>query len=117
MRCTKQLAVIAASAVLMVLLPWLAVTLVRGDAGMAVCFLLFFVVNPVAAVVVGIISGRSLRTAWFQPAVLAVLFLAGAWLNFSMGESAFLLYAAAYFLLGSLTMLLTWVLYRRRAHR
>lgn len=116
MLSSKQLTVIAASAVLMVLLPWLAVTVVSGEAGMAVCFLLFFAVNPIAAVAVGIFSGRSLRTAWFQPAALAVLFLAGVWLNFDMGEPAFLLYAAAYFLLGSLTMLLTWALHRRRRH-
>lgn len=115
MRRAKQLTVIAASAVLMVLLPWLTVTLVRGDAGMAVCFLLFFAVNPIAAVAVGIFSGRSLRTAWFQPAALSVLFLVGVWLNFGMGEPVFLLYAAAYFLLGSLTMLLTWWLRRAKS--
>ena len=31
----------AASAVVMLAFPWLAVTFVKGDAGMAVCFLLF----------------------------------------------------------------------------
>lgn len=112
MRRTKQLTVIAASAALMVLLPWLIVTLVRGDAGMAVCFLLFFAVNPVVSVAVGIFSGRNLQTAWFQPAALSVLFLAGVWLNFDVGEPVFLLYAAGYLLLGSLTMLLTWWLHR-----
>lgn len=37
---------LAVSAAVMVLLPWLTVTFVRGDAAMAVCFLLFFGVNP-----------------------------------------------------------------------
>ncbi len=32
----------AASAVVMLAFPWLAVTFVKGDAGMAVCFLLVF---------------------------------------------------------------------------
>lgn len=32
---------LAVSAVVMLALPWLAVTFVNGDAGMAVCFLLF----------------------------------------------------------------------------
>ena len=36
---------LAVSAVVMLALPWLAVTLVKGDAGMAVCFLLFFALN------------------------------------------------------------------------
>ena len=38
------------AALVALLLPWLAVTLVRGDGGMAVCFLLFFAVNPVTAI-------------------------------------------------------------------
>ena len=42
------------AALVALLLPWLAVTLVRGDGGMAVCFLLFFAVNPVTAILLGI---------------------------------------------------------------
>ena len=37
---------LAVSAAVMLALPWIAVTFVKGDAGMAVCFLLFFAVNP-----------------------------------------------------------------------
>ena len=37
---------LAVSAVIMFALPWLAVTFVKGDAGMAVCFMLFYAVNP-----------------------------------------------------------------------
>ena len=42
------------AALVALLLPWLAVTLVRGDGGMAVCFLLFFAVNPVTAILLGV---------------------------------------------------------------
>ena len=35
----------AASAVVMLAFPWLAATFVKGDAGMAVCFLLFFLLS------------------------------------------------------------------------
>lgn len=42
------------AALVALLFPWLAVTLVRGDGGMAVCFLLFFAVNPVTAILLGI---------------------------------------------------------------
>ena len=37
---------LAVSAVVMLAFPWLTVIFVKGDAGMAVCFLLFFAVNP-----------------------------------------------------------------------
>ncbi len=37
----------------MLALPWLAVTFVKGDAGMAVCFLLFFAIDPLYSVAIG----------------------------------------------------------------
>ena len=37
------------SLAIMLVLPWLAVFFVKGDAGMAVCFILFFAVNPIPA--------------------------------------------------------------------
>ncbi len=42
------------SAVIMLVLPWLAVTFVKGDGGMAVCFLLFFAINPLYFVIIGV---------------------------------------------------------------
>ena len=64
---------------LMIGCPWLAATF-AGSAGMAVCLLLFFVV--------------------------AGLFLAGAWLFFAMGETAFLLYCVCYLMIGMIAMLM-----------
>ena len=101
---------LTASAALMVLLPWLTVQLVRGDAGMAVCFLLFFGVNPVYALAAGWAAGKQVRVLWIQPVAAAALFLAGAWLVFDMGERAFLMYAGVYLLLGLAAMLVSsWV--------
>lgn len=113
----KNLVCLAISAGLMLLLPWFTVTLVKGDAGLGVCFLLFFAVDPVTAAAVGVFSGRNLRTAWFQPAALAALFLAGTWLVFSMGEPAFLIYGGVYLLLGYAAMWLTWCFRGRKLRR
>lgn len=113
----KNLVCLAISAGLMLLLPWLTVTLVKGDAGMGVCFLLFFAVDPVAVIAVGVFSGRDIRTTWFQPAALATFFLAGTWLAFSVSEPAFLLYAGVYLLLGYVTMWLTWCFHGRKHRR
>lgn len=84
------------AAAVMVGLPFLAVELVPGDAGMAVCFLLFFGVNPVFSAASGWCNPRNL---WL-PAVVAGLFLAGVWLFFDPGEPAFLRYALVYGVLG-----------------
>ena len=102
-------------AVVMIGLPYLAVKFVRGDAGMAVCFLLFFAVDPLTSVFIGIAAGRELRGRRFWPLLSPVLFLLGVWILFDPGETAFLLYAGAYLLLGFASMLLSAWIRRRRA--
>ena len=59
------------SAFVMLLLPWAAVTLVKGDAGMAACFLLFFAVNPVYSIVIGIFAGKNFKEMWSLPVISA----------------------------------------------
>ena len=98
---------IAASAVVMLAFPWLAVTFVKGDAGMAVCFLLFFAVNPLYSVLIGAFAGKDVKHLWSFPIVSAVLFLIGTWIFFDMGETAFILYAAVYLALGIAAMLIS----------
>ena len=102
------------AALVALLLPWLAVTLVKGDGGMAICFLLFFAVNPITAILLGIFSGGNIRAAWFCPLLFAALFLLGAWVIFDMAEIAFALYAAVYLLLGCAAMLAAWWIARRK---
>ena len=102
------------AALVALLLPWLAVTFIKGDNGMAVTFLLFFAVNPVTAILLGIFSGGDVRTAWFQPLLFAALFLLGTWVLFTMAEMAFALYAAVYLILGYAAMLLTWCAAKRK---
>lgn len=98
---------LAASAAIMIAIPWLTVTWVRGDAGMAVCFLLFFAFDPIYAICAGAYAGGDIRRFWALPIVTAAFFLAGTWLLFDPGESAFLLYALGYLLLGMLAMLIS----------
>ena len=98
---------LAASAVVMLAFPWLAVTFVKGDAGMAVCFLLFFAVNPLYSVIIGAFAGKDIRHLWSLPVISAVLFLIGTWIFFDMGETAFILYAAVYLVIGIMAMLIS----------
>ena len=37
------------TAIVMLVFPWLTYTFIKGDTGMAVCFILFFVINPLSA--------------------------------------------------------------------
>ena len=111
----KNIRYILISAAIMILLPFIAVKLINGDAGMAVCFILFFAVNPLASIFMGIASGRNLRSHWFQPLLLAVLFILGTWIFFDLGEPAFLMYGAGYLLIGYVAALINAVLIKRKA--
>ena len=55
------------STTVMLALPWLTVTFVKGDAGMAVCFLLFFSVDPLYSGVTGVYGGEGVRGFWGRP--------------------------------------------------
>lgn len=84
----------------MLLLPYITATFVKDGGGWLAILLLFFVVNPSTSVMLGFAAGKSPRRSWWLPVANAVLFLAGVWLNFEMGEPAFLVYAAVYLILG-----------------
>ena len=98
---------VAASMAVMLAFPWLAVTFVKGDAGMAVCFLLFFAVNPLYSMIIGAFAGKDVKHLWSLPVISAVLFLIGTWIFFDMGETAFILYAAGYLVIGIMAMLIS----------
>ena len=91
--------------------PWLAVTF-AGSAGMAVCFLLFFVVNPLFSAACGIFAGKNIKQYWVLPIVTVGLYLVGVWLFFEMGEPDFLIYGAGYLVIGAVAMLLRALVYQ-----
>lgn len=107
---------LAVSAVVMLALPWIAVTFVKGDAGMAACFVLFFALNPLYSVVLGVFAGKDVKHLWSLPVISAVLFLIGTWIFFDMGEMAFVLYAVVYLALGIVTMLISMII-RKKVQR
>lgn len=100
------------SAVIMLALPWLAVSFIKGDGGMAVCFILFFAINPIYSVIMGVFAGKNIKRLWGMPVISAVLFLIGSWIFFSMGEKAFILYAGVYLILGIAAMAVSMIIFR-----
>ena len=96
-----------ATAVIMLVFPWLTVTFIKGDGGMAVCFILFFAVNPIYAICSGAYASKDIKIFWPLPIITALFFLLGTWLFFSIGEKAFILYAFGYLLLGIVAELIS----------
>ena len=66
-----------------------------------------FALNPIYAIFAGAQAGKDVKRFWALPMITAILFLAGTWLHFDMGEPAFFLYALIYLLLGAAAMLLS----------
>lgn len=87
------------SAIIMILLPFLVVTFVKGDNGMAICFILFYAINPLFSIYLGYKADK-----WIYPVVNSLLFLVGTWIFFDIGEIAFVYYAMVYLILGLITM-------------
>ncbi|MBE6991458.1 MAG: hypothetical protein E7430_02625 [Ruminococcaceae bacterium] len=91
---------------LMIGFPWIAVEF-AGSAGMAICFILFYAVNPLFSVVCGVSAGKNIRQLYALPVITVVLFLTGVWLFFEIAESAFLLYGGCYLIIGIIAMLIS----------
>lgn len=96
---------VVSSIVIMIILPWITVTFIKGDASMAICFILFYFLNPFYSILIGIRAGKAIKQLWSLPFISASLFLGGTWLFFSFGESTFIRYAGGYLILGLLSML------------
>lgn len=85
----------------------LAAVLFASDAGMAICILSFYAINPLVAVFNGIFSGKDLKKQWYAHLFVPVIFLITVWSLFTIKETIFLVYAAVYLLLGAASTLIT----------
>ena len=89
---------------LMLLLPLAVINLAPADSGMGFCFLLFFLINPLFFIALGILAGTDFQRLWWIPIVSAILFP----LFFALVVQEFVIelffYSAIYFFAGFLSM-------------
>ena len=91
------------SLLLTFVLPVIAVKTVPADAGMAVCFILFFAVNTAASCIIGVFAGGNIRKNWYFVFVLPIIFLLSSVIIFAL-DMAFAVYAALYLVIGIILM-------------
>jgi len=91
----------------MFILPFVVARLASECAGMALCMMLFLVINPIYSIILGIVAGQNIKMLWNLPLISAVAFLVGACLFFDIHEPWFTVYAAIYLSLGVIVMLIT----------
>lgn len=90
----------AVTVVVMFALPFAVAGLASECSGMALCMILFFIVNPIYSALLGFRCGRNARQMWNPPLVSSIAFLAGTWLFFDIKEIWFIIYAAVYLIIG-----------------
>ena len=95
------------SAAVMLGLPWLAITFVPADSGMAALLLIFFIINPAAAAASGIFAGENISSSWFQPLLLTGLFISGSLIFLDMKSQDFMFYGILYLVIGYIFMAVT----------
>lgn len=97
----------------MFILPFAVAKLASECAGMALCMMLFLVINPIYSIILGIAAVRDIKALWNLPIISAVAFLAGVWLFFDIHEPWFIAYAAIYLCIGLVAMFLSHLWKRR----
>lgn len=102
--CKAMIVWLTISVVIMIALPFAVVGLASECSGMALCMLLFFIVNPIYSAILGFCCGKDIRRMWNLPLVSSIAFLAGTWLFFDIKEVWFILYASVYLMIGWMAM-------------
>ena len=102
--------------VVMFVLPFVVARLASECSGMALCMMLFFIINPIYSIILGFNCGKNIHRMWNLPLVSAIAFLAGIWLFFDIKEVWFLMYATVYLALGWIAMFVRKYLSRQHDH-
>ncbi len=95
---------LAVTIVVMFLLPFSVARLASECSGMALCMILFFIINPIYSAILGYRCGKDDRRMWNLPLVSAIAFFAGTWIFFDIHELWFIAYAGIYLAIGYIAM-------------
>lgn len=95
---------LSTSLAVMFILPFMIARLASECSGMALCMILFFIINPVYSAILGYRCGKDVKRMWNLPLVSAIAFLAGTWLFFDIKEPWFIVYAIVYLAIGWIAM-------------
>ncbi len=106
----KIITVISIMLAVLLIAPLAVLNFANPMDAMGLMFLLFFVVNPGAAVLVGALAGGAVKKMWWSPLLFAAMFLSCCWLVLQEVVLDLVVYAVIYLLLGMIAMVVTNVL-------
>ena len=102
----RSIIIIAVILTAMLIIPLITVNTVKSDAGMLVTMMLFFVVHPIVSIATGILAGKDIKFFWPTPILVAGLFWAFS--SFTYVTAFPIVYSAAYLVICTISMLITW---------
>ena len=102
--CRAIIIWIAVTVAVLFVLPVCVARFASADAVMALCMILFLIVNPLYSSILGYRCGRNIRQMWSLPLISSISFLVGTWLFFNIREVWFIIYAATYLAIGWVAM-------------
>lgn len=95
---------LAVSISVMGLLPFIVARFASECSGMALCMILFFIINPIYSAILGYRCWKNIRRMWYLPMLAGMAFLVGAWISFDAHELWFIVYAIVYIIIGWIAM-------------
>ena len=101
----KAIVAIGTLIVSMLIVPWIAVKLAEPTWGMSICLFMFFVINPVVSIALGIMAGTEIKRLWWIPPFAALVFPLFFGLVVWSFVPEMLIYSALYLGVGTAAML------------
>jgi len=96
---TRTVVSLLLTLVVMVLVPIITIFTALGADALGLMYLYTMVLNPIASIVIGILSGWGKKTQWYLPLVNAVVYLIASIVMMEF-DISWLIGAVAYFVLG-----------------
>ena len=121
MKNRKFSIIIATMIFVLLILPLTFINLAQPHEFMGVMILLFFVVNPIAAVIVSSMVGKDIKKLWWLPMMFCIIFLLSYWFVLKEIILDLIVYAIMYLIIGLIFMFISLfvasfdILYTRRA--
>ena len=118
MRTSKKIAVsLIILITVMLILPLLVVNAASPDLGMSLTLLLFFIINPITLVLLGVIAGSNVRILWWIPVLCAAVFPPFFAVAIQELVAELWIYSGLYLCIGILSMLARAILLKKAQKR
>lgn len=99
---------------ILLIIPFIAMNIIKPNEGMGFLLLMFFIINPIVSILLGVLSGKNISKLFWIPISFAILF--PVLYVFTLEELVMdlYLYSIGYLVLGLVSMTVTYYLNKRK---